>query len=85
MATISERLPFAYEEIAEQASDVRVGRALATAFTAIFIAIGWIVGRVIYGIVLLIAAIRYGYRQGAKIRRVPAEPQRPAGDGLNKV
>lgn len=76
-----------YDEIAGQAADIHVGRAIATAFAAVFIAIGWIVGRTIYGISFCVASIRYGYRQGARIRRVPQEPQRggPAGDGLNKV
>jgi hypothetical protein len=84
MAAITQGIPL--EEIREQASDVRVGRAIATAFAAVFIALGWAAGATIYVVKFAALSVRYGYRQGARIRRGPAEPQRPVhGDGLNKV
>ena len=85
MATMTQRLAV-IDQISNEAADVRVGKALAVAFTAIFIAVGWVVGRTVYGLAFSAKAVRYGYRQGAKIRRMPSEPQRTAsGDGLNKV
>jgi len=75
MVTTTQRIPrVPYEEIAGQAANIHVGRALAIAFAAVFMAIGWVAGRSVYSVGFAVASIRYGYRVGAKIKRVPAQP-----------
>ena len=71
MTTITEQMQLPMREIESEAQQVQFGRAVATFFTAIFVAVGWVVGATWYGIKHLCVATRYGYRQGARVQRVP--------------
>lgn len=46
-----------------------IGRLIATMFTAIFVAIGWVIGALWYATMFAFVAARYGFRQGAHIER----------------
>lgn len=65
-------------QISEHASQVRAGQVLVTVITAFFFAIGWTFGSVWRATVFCCLAIRYGYRQGARITVAPAPAPEPA-------
>ena len=61
------------KEISEQATRVGFATFLATCVTAVFVAFGWVFGALWYCVRYCAVAVRYGYRQGARTQRVPAE------------
>jgi len=69
LTTLTERIPVA--DIAADASQIRLGRFLATVITALFVALGWTAGALWFGVRHCAAAVRYGWRQGARIPRAP--------------
>lgn len=87
MATETRRLEAVpFEEISEQASQVRPGETFATVVTTIFFAIGWVIGASWRAVVFCCLAVRYGYRAGAKIpvaatAPVPVRSHRPGPGG----
>jgi hypothetical protein len=86
MAAVTERLErLPYDEIREQANQMRparsLGRAIATLFVGFFYMLGWTAGAFVY----CLAATKTGYRDGAQLRRVPTEPQPPAQAELSKL
>lgn len=87
MTAVTQRLP--YDEIREQTAQMRParpGHAIATVITAMFVAAGWIIGASVWSVRFCAVAVRYGYRQGARIQRVPSEPQRTAhAEELSKL
>lgn len=69
------------EEIAARAREIRFTAvaamalaALATAVAAVFVALGWTIGRSWYALVFCAVAVRYGFRQGAML---PVPGQKP--------
>lgn len=76
MTTLTQQLNhIPVDEIADEAGQVSFGRFAATAITACFVTLGWIAGASWYGVRYCAVAVRYGWRQGARSRRVPKEPQ----------
>jgi hypothetical protein len=69
MTAITEQIPM--QEIQAEAEQVRFGRMIATLITALFVGIGWCIGASWYGLRHLGVAVRYGYRQGARVQRPP--------------
>lgn len=74
----------------ESVRQIQVGRALATAWLALWTAVGWVLGSVVFAIHTVIWAVgftlgwsfhaaNYGFRKGAHIktepRRRPSVPQ----------
>lgn len=77
MATLTERIQqLPVDDLAAEAGESHPGRAVATAITAVFVAIGWVIGSVWFALSYCLAAARYGYRQGAHVRRAPSQPVR---------
>ena len=74
MTAITERIPM-HEIEAEARQQVHFGRWVATVFTALFVGIGWVIGAGWYAVRHCGAAVRYGYRQGARVQRAP-EPSK---------
>jgi hypothetical protein len=74
MSVTTMRVPV--DEITAEANSTRIGfgRAVAVAITAVFVAAGWLAGATWYGFKHCLVSIRYGYRQGARIQRVPVPP-----------
>jgi hypothetical protein len=85
MAAMAE-LPV--QELKEQARthEVHAARGLATAIAWVFVAIGWLPGALVTGVIFLAVTIRYGYWRGrglsdeqitarAEARRAAAQPQ----------
>lgn len=72
MTAITERIPM-HEIETEARQQVHFGRWVATVFTAIFVGFGWTIGAAWYGARHCGVAVRYGYRQGARIQRVPEQ------------
>jgi hypothetical protein len=56
-------------DIKHEAENIQFGRMTATAITALFVAIGWLAGAAWWAIRYCAMAVRYGYRQGARIPR----------------
>jgi hypothetical protein len=71
MVTMTE-IPVA--DLKRQAAQARPGRGIATWIAAVFVAIGWITGRTISGIVFCGLAMRYGYRLGRGTDPVTGKP-----------
>jgi hypothetical protein len=73
MTTLTEQLQqIPVDDIKAQTNQITFGRFLATVFTAVFVAAGWLTGATWYAMKYCFAAARYGYRQGARIKRTPA-------------
>jgi hypothetical protein len=75
-ATIVDLLTDQADQIA---TDNPPSKVLATVVLALFTAIGWVIGRTWFysakSVAFIALAVRYGYRQGA---RVPVEVRKPA-------
>lgn len=71
MTTLEARIH--YDELHEQAAAARPGRALATAIAAVFFAIGWIFGTAWLIAATCFFAVRTGFRDGARMKRVPRQ------------
>ena len=52
------------EELARQAREARPGQGFATAVAVVFVAIGWLAGRLVTGTVFAAVSIRFGYLRG---------------------
>jgi hypothetical protein len=52
------------DQLRVQASQARPGRALIMIISAVFVAIGWIAGAAVTGVVFAGVAVRYGYWRG---------------------
>ena len=74
------------EELARQAREAHPGRGLATAVAAVFVAIGWLAGKAITGMIFAAVSIRFGYLRGrgftdeeiaARSAPQPAAPPNP--------
>jgi hypothetical protein len=77
MAVVNATIVDLLSEQADQAATANPPRKVAlTVLAFIFTAIGWVVGRswwhLAKGVAFATLAVRYGYRQGA---RVPVEPK----------
>lgn len=59
---VTQALPV--DALHEQAAQVRPGRVAATVITSVFVAIGWVLGRLWVGAVFCCLAGRYGYWRG---------------------
>jgi TRAP-type mannitol/chloroaromatic compound transport system permease large subunit len=70
---VTQAIPVA--ELRDQARKVRPGLAVATAILAVFVAAGWVIGRVIDGLISCGLAVRYGYRLGRRMLPAAAEAQ----------
>jgi hypothetical protein len=69
------------DQLQVRAAEVRPGRVAATAIGAVFVAIGWVLGRLWMGAVFCCLAARYGYWRGTGLddgqiaaRMAPPEP-----------
>jgi len=72
MTTTTQRMELISAE-AKAYSPPKLGRVLATMVTAIFVALGWLIGATWYAGTFAFAATRYGFRQGAHLQRTPAQ------------
>ena len=80
MTTATRRLEAVpMQAIGEQADRVRPSEVIATGITAIFYAIGWVIGASWRGVVFCCLAIRYGYRAGAHVPVTAAQPEPARG------
>jgi hypothetical protein len=52
------------DNLARQAREARPGQGLATAVAAVFVAIGWLAGRLVTGMAFAAVSIRFGYLRG---------------------
>ena len=52
------------DELTRQAREARPGQGLATAIAAVFVAIGWVAGRLVTGMAFAAVSIRFGYLRG---------------------
>lgn len=51
-------------ELTRQAREAQPGQGLATAIAAVFVAIGWLAGRLVTGTAFAAVSIRFGYLRG---------------------
>jgi hypothetical protein len=63
------------EQISEHADRVRPGETFANVVTALFFALGWVIGASWRGFVFCCLAVRYGYRAGAHVPVTAAKPE----------
>lgn len=70
MTTTTQRMELISAE-AKAYSPPKLGRVLATMVTAIFVALGWLIGATWYAACFCFAAARFGFREGARIERKP--------------
>ena len=70
--TVSPRIPA--DALATRARTVHIGHALLTAFAAVFVAAGWLVGGLMFVIVFAVQSAQYGYRKGRGSPSAPPEP-----------
>lgn len=66
-------------QIAQEARQVRLSRALLTLLLGSFWALGWLAGHAWLGGVMCAFAIRRGWRDGTGYQPPPQPPQPPAG------
>lgn len=52
------------DEIRAQARQAKPGRVLATLFLGIFFLVGWVMGKLWFGLTDCFVAVRVGYRRG---------------------
>lgn len=79
---VTETIPVG--ELARQAREAQPGQGLATAVAAVFVAIGWLAGRLVTGMAFAAVSIRFGYLRGRGFsdeeiaaRSAPEPAQRP--------
>jgi hypothetical protein len=65
------------DQLREQAAQARPHLVLATAISAVFVAIGWVLGRGVTGLAFCALAARYGYRLGRGTLAAVAEAAGP--------
>jgi len=60
--TVLERDDRRLDEISRRADEIRVGRAVAVLFASLFFSIGWLCGKLVNGIALVLSKLSYGVR-----------------------
>ena len=61
-ATLTRELPV--DQLRQQAAAARPGRSLAQLIATVFVALGWVAGTAVSGVIFCALAVRYGYRIG---------------------
>jgi hypothetical protein len=72
VTSIAERVQL--DEITAQARQVRFGRTMLLVLAGLFFILGWVPGRVFYGLVWCALAVKVGFQAGAA--RGPARADR---------
>jgi hypothetical protein len=75
MTTFLDRVPA--EEITARGHAARPGRALATLILGFFFLLGWLPGKLWYGLADCVIAVSIGFRQGAGWPQPPPKAPNP--------
>ncbi len=65
MATVLERVPVG--EVRAEAQDIKFGVTALTIVTAVFVALGWLMGVLWAAFAWSFAAVKVGFRQGRQV------------------